>query len=178
MSDLSSEKENPIKPTIKIEHQILKEYSQSYYWGAEDKPVSGKVISGKIEFTGLESIESNDAKLNTKNCLRVFYRVRDRFVGHGKQRIDALLLGECQEIDWKTQTLILESIELFINEIGDIVSDIKLTFFALQKGNKESHSILEVEPMYITPEKLTRMSILCKFIDELIDISLKEHRTK
>ena len=49
MSDSSSEKENPIKPTIKIEHQILKEYSQSYYWGNEIKSVIGRVVPGVIK---------------------------------------------------------------------------------------------------------------------------------
>ncbi|GAB4226384.1 MAG: hypothetical protein Kow0049_05410 [Stanieria sp.] len=124
MNDLSSEQPNPIKSIIKVEHQILKEYSQKYYGGSEDKPISGKVMPGKIEFTGFESIESNEAKLDTRNCLKVFYRLRNPFVGHGKQQIDALLLGNCQEIDLKAQTLILKTIELFINETGEIVSDI------------------------------------------------------
>jgi hypothetical protein len=56
--------------------------------------------------------------------------------------------------------MILESVELFINEVGELVSDIKLTFFDLQKGDRESDTILEVEPMYITPTKLTKMNNL------------------
>lgn len=46
MSDSSSERENPIKSIIKVEHQILKEYSQSYYWGNEIKSVIGRVVPG------------------------------------------------------------------------------------------------------------------------------------
>lgn len=65
----------------------------------------------------------------TSPCIKVFWRVKGRRSGHNSQQIDALLLGDYLDIDLKTQTLILESIELFINESGDVLSDIKLTFF-------------------------------------------------
>ena len=172
MSDLSSEKDNPVKSIIKIEHQILKEYSQSYYWGNEIKSVIGRVVPGVIKFFQQKTITSADARLITSPCIKVFWRVKGRISGHNSQQIDALLLGDYLDIDLKTQTLVLESIELFVNESGDVLSDIKLTFFDLQIGNQESYKIVELEPMYITPKKLTKMNNLYEFVSDLIDMAL------
>lgn len=157
MSDSLSNEENLIKPIIKIDHQLLKEYSQNYYWGNENKSVQGKVIPGQIKFFSSKEIISADSQLSVSSCIRVFWRVKGRFMGHNSQQIDALIVGDCLDLNFQSELLILESIELFINEAGHIVSDIKLSFFDVQKGNKEnkdSYSILEVEPMYITPQKL------------------------
>jgi hypothetical protein len=49
-------------------------------------------------------------------------------------------------------------------------------FFPLQKGNKDNYSIVEVDPMYITPQKLTQMSSLDKLIDELINVVLNKQK--
>ena len=178
MSDSLSEEENPIKPIIKIEHQILKEYSQSYYWGNEIKSVIGRVVPGVIKFFEPKRITSTDARLSTNSCIKVLWRVKGRMSGHNSQQIDALILGDYVYFEYSSETFTLESIELFINESGDILSDIKLMFLEQQRGNKERYSILEVEPMYITPEKLTKMSNLYEFVDNLIEIALKEHQTK
>ncbi len=81
--------------------------------------------------------------------------------------------------EFKSEKIVLESIELFINESGDIVSDVKLTFVELQrcqKDDRDRHSFLEVEPMYITPKKLTRMSNLHEFVTDLIETSLNQHQ--
>ena len=83
-----------------------------------------------------------------------------------------LIFGDCINFEFKNETLILESIELFINDIGELFSDIKLTFLDLHKGDRESHSILEVEPIYITPKKITKMNNLYEFISDLIETAL------
>jgi hypothetical protein len=53
---------------------------------------------------------------------------------------------------------------------------IKLTFFTQKKGNRDNYSIVEVDPMYITPQKLTQMSSLDKLIDELINLVLNKQK--
>ena len=176
MSDLLNE-QKAIKPTIKVEHQILKEYSQSYYWGNEIKSVIGRVIPGVIKFFERKRITSTDARLITNSCIKVFWRVKGRMSGHNSQQIDALILGDYVDFEYRSETFILESVELFVNESGDILSDIKLTFLDQQRGNKEKYSILEIEPMYVTPEKLTKMSNLYEFVNDLIEIALQEHKT-
>ena len=43
-------------------------------------------------------------------------------------------------------------------------------------GDKESHKIAEVESMYITPQKLIKMSNLYEFITDLIDAALNKYQ--
>jgi hypothetical protein len=172
MNDLSSEQENTTKSIVKVEHQILKEYSQSYFWGNKINSIVGKVVPGVIKFFSQKTIKSTDAKLSTSKCIRVLWRVKGRMSGHNSQQIDVLIIGDYVDFEFKSETIILESIELFINDIGELVSDVKLTFFDLHKGDKKSYTILEVEPMYITPEKLTKMSNLYEFISDLIETAL------
>ena len=176
MSDSSSSKENVIKPIIKIEHQILKEYSQSYFWGNEIKSVVGKVVPGVIKFFLQKTIKSTDAKLMTSSCIKVLWRVKGGMSGHNSQQIDALVLGDYVDFEYRSETFILESVELFINQSGDLLSDIKLTFLDQKRGSKEKYSIVGIEPMYITPEKLNKMTNLYEFINNLIEIALSEHQ--
>ncbi|MDJ0900570.1 MAG: hypothetical protein QNJ55_17345 [Xenococcus sp. MO_188.B8] len=176
MSDSSLNQENTIKPTIKVEHQILKEYSQPYYWGNEIKSVIGKVVPGVIKFFLQKAIKSTDAKLITNSCIKVLWRVKGGMSGHNSQQIDALVLGDYVNFEYRSETFILESVELFINQSGDILSDIKLTFLDQKRGSKEKYSIVEIEPMYITYEKLKKMTNLYEFVNNLIEIALSEHQ--
>ncbi len=180
MSESKPEPENSIKSIITVEHQILKEYSQSYYWGTEIKSVIGRVVPGIIKFFSKNEITSTNSQLSTSSCIRVFWRIKEEISGHNGQKIDLLILGDyIEEFKFQKETILLKSVDFFINKAGDIVSDIKLTFFDMQRATKENKDIyrfLEVAPMYITPQKLTKMSNLYNLITDLIEKALKENQ--
>ena len=175
MIDLASEHKSPIKPVIKVEHQILKEYSQSYFWGHQIKSIAGKVAPGVIKFFTHKEVKENEAKLSFSPCIRVFWRVKGKLWGNSNQKIDIVILGDCLDFAYRNERIGLESVELFINSSGDIVSDIKLTFFDLHKGGQESYNIIEVEPMYLSSKKLTKMTNLYEFVSDLIDMALENN---
>ena len=174
MKVLASKTKSYISEIIKLEDSILKEYIQSYYWLGRVKSKLGKLVWKIGEYLAQSRINSSNTELDLSSCLHVHWQVTSLDVNYF-QPINVSEVGEHLGLPFCSEQIYLKNIELFIDDIGRLVSDIKITFSEREKEDWQS-DIKELKQLYITPKQLTKLNDLDDLVTDLVEEAIEEYR--